>query len=95
MACDVGSVAVAPTGETVLFFTSGPEGPGGGTFMDGGGTCDCSSKATLNRTCPLVCDAEIGCFAGHWNRSSKMATWMSHTPPDRPGGPWSQPTRIQ
>ena len=59
-----GSVAIAPTGETVLFFTSGPTGPGGSTPMDGGGHCDCSSDAALNKSCPFQCEAEVGCFAG-------------------------------
>ena len=90
-----GSVALAPTGETVLYFTSGPDGPGGSTPTDGGGHCDCSSDAALNRTCPLKCIAQVGCFAGGWNRSSEMATFMSHTPPHKPSGPWSAPVRIQ
>eukprot|EP01050_Picozoa_sp_SAG11_P001603 SAG11_NODE_71_length_18338_cov_14.752974_7_plen_710_part_00 len=89
-----GSVAVAPTGEYVLYFTSGPDGPGGPTFMDGGGHCDCSTREALNATCPLQCEAEVGCFAGHWNRSSEMATFMSYTPPHKPDGPWSTPVRI-
>ena len=89
-----GSVAIAPSGEYVLFFTSGPTGPGGTTPMDGGGQCDCSSDASLNKTCPFQCDAEVGCFAGHWNRSSEMATFMSHTPPGQPEGPWTKPVRI-
>ena len=46
-----------------------------------GGTCDCSSDAALNKTCPITCPGSAGCFAGHWNRSSQMATFMSHTPP--------------
>jgi hypothetical protein len=50
--------------EYVLYFTSGPDGPGGSTPMDGGGHCDCSSDASTNRTCPLQCEAEVGCFAG-------------------------------
>ena len=89
-----GSVAFSPSGEYVLFFTSGPTGPGGTTPMNGGGQCDCSSDAALNKTCPLQCDAEVGCFAGHWNRSSEMATYMSYTPPGQPQGPWSVPVRI-
>jgi hypothetical protein len=86
-----GSVASAPTGETVLYFTSGPQGPGGSTPMDGGGHCDCSSQLALNKSCPFQCEAEVGCFAGHWNRSSQMATFMSFTPPHQPQGPWSKP----
>ena len=89
-----GSIAIAPTGEFVLFFTSGPDGPGGSTPMDGGGACDCTSPATLNATCPLACPGRAGCFAGHWNRSSAMATFMSHTPPGQPGGGWSEPVKI-
>ena len=68
-------VARAPTGEYVMWYTSGPKGPGGPGLTRSGRPCDCRSPSGVE-----ACEYQVLLHA--------MPTFMSWAP--SPDGPWSK-----
>ena len=69
-------VARAPTGEYVMWFSSGVQGPGGLRPVVGGQSCDCTTDQGIAR-----CEYQV--------KHGAFPTFMSWSP--HPQGPWSSP----
>jgi hypothetical protein len=75
------TVARAPTGEYVMWFTSADWGPTGAPPVHGHKVCDCTSASGLDE-----------CGWSNLDGKSGLPTFMSFA--KRPEGPWSEPVLI-
>ena len=92
------SVARAPTGEWVMWFTSSKEGPGGvtpGAANAGFKHCDCTSNASLYETCRFQCPPVTGCRPTHSPLAARRSPPAAHRyfrlPAAQVPGCWVEP----